>query len=261
MKQLKRLNNRKYNEAREIIIKSSPLINVDTSCMVCFGNTHVVCSAMWDTKVPHFLRGSRSGWITAEYGMLPNCSTERIQRESASGKISGRSQEIQRLIGRTLRSSVHLEKLPEGQILLDCDVINADGGTRTAAISGAYVALVLLLRSMLKKQMINSIPIAAHIAAISCGIVGGSAVLDLNYSEDSSAVADANFVLDKNFNIVEIQAAAERGLYSIEQFLEMMELAKIGVQKIVEQQNLFLQERCGLSFVEQLERNTAGRKE
>ncbi len=205
--------------------------------MIRFGNTHVLCTASVEERIPPFLRGKGQGWVTAEYGMLPRSTGERMRREAAAGKQSGRTQEIQRLIGRSLRAVVDLEKLGERQITLDCDVIQADGGTRTASITGAWVALRQAINDLLAKGLIEEDPILDHVAAISCGIFKGMPVLDLDYPEDSTAETDANFVMTGKGGIVEIQGTAEGEPFSEDNFAELMRLAKKGIGELVEMQS------------------------
>ena len=227
-----RPSKRKNNQLRELIIEPGYLVNNPFSCMIKLGNTHVICSATLDEEVPRFLRKSGKGWVTAEYGMLPRSTADRMKREASQGKQSGRTQEIQRLIGRSLRSVVNTAGLGERQIMIDCDVINADGGTRTASITGGYVALQLLVRDMINRRLIKENPLKAQVAAISCGIYKGEAVLDLDYPEDSEAEIDGNFVFTSDGGIVEIQASAESKTCSDEQFQEMLALAKDSMQKL-----------------------------
>ena len=196
------------------------------SCLVKFGDTHVLCTASVDEKVPPFLRNTGLGWVTAEYGMLPRATHERTDREAAKGKQSGRTQEIQRLIGRALRAVVDRAALGERQIKIDCDVLQADGGTRTASITGGYVALFLACKQLVELGVIKSIPLTDSVAAISCGIFNGTCVADLDYAEDSKAGADANFVLTGSGKLIEIQGTAEESPFSEEQFLELLQLAK-----------------------------------
>ncbi len=206
------------------------------SCLICVGNTHVICTASVDEKVPPFLRGAGRGWVTAEYGMLPRATHSRMDREASRGKQSGRTQEIQRLIGRSLRAIVDLEKLGERQIKIDCDVIRADGGTRTASITGAWVALSLAVENLMQKGLITGMPLRDQVAAISCGLVAGEALADLDYNEDSNAETDANFVLTASGGIVEIQGTAEQHPFSDSQLMDMMALAKKGCQQLFEMQ-------------------------
>jgi ribonuclease PH len=202
------------------------------SCLAKFGNTHVLCTATIEEKAPPFLKGSGKGWVTAEYGMLPRSTHTRTDREAAKGKQSGRTQEIQRLIGRSLRAVTDLTGFGERQIRLDCDVIQADGGTRTAAITGSYVALYLAFKFMKEMGAVKQIPLTDAVAAISCGIREGQCVLDLDYEEDSSAEADANFVLTGSGGIVEIQGTAEKTAFSEEQFLQLLKLARHGIGEL-----------------------------
>ncbi|MGB1540217.1 MAG: ribonuclease PH, partial [Rickettsiales bacterium] len=204
------------------------------------GHTRVLCTATVEEKVPPFLRGSQKGWVTAEYGMLPRSTNSRMGREAARGKQSGRTQEIQRLIGRSLRSVVNLSALGERQVIVDCDVIEADGGTRTASITGGYVALHLALQGLVDKGLLAALPLEDHVAAVSCGIYRGTPVLDLDYDEDSNAEADANFVLTAKGNIVEVQGTAEESPFSEDAFHAMMTLAKKGVAELVALQNAAL---------------------
>ena len=227
-----RPSERKNNELRniELFTKVSPY--AEGSCMAKFGNTHVMCTASVDTKLPPWLRNSGKGWITAEYGMLPRSTHSRMDREVSKGKASGRTHEIQRLIGRSLRSVVDLKKLSDIQIKIDCDVIQADGGTRTTAITGAWVALYEAINFLLKTGKINENPISDQVAAISCGIRENEEILDLDYEEDSDAETDGNFVLTEQNGIVEIQATAEKNPFNKQQFLNLLDLAEIGTKKI-----------------------------
>ena len=202
------------------------------SCLARFGDTHVLCTASLEEKVPPFLRNSGNGWVTAEYGMLPRSTHTRTDREAARGKQSGRTQEIQRLIGRSLRAVTDLTALGERQIRIDCDVIQADGGTRTAGITGSYVALHRALSGLVSQGLLASLPLVDSVAAISCGISGGTAVLDLDYAEDSSAETDANFVLTGSGKIIEIQATAEGAPFGEEDFATMLHLARAGIAEL-----------------------------
>jgi ribonuclease PH len=206
------------------------------SCLVKFGDTHVLCAASLEDKPPPWLRGQGRGWVTAEYAMLPRATLTRTRRESTSGKPSGRTQEIQRLIGRSLRAVVDLPVLGERQITVDCDVLQADGGTRTAAITGAWVALHDCLAWMRQRSIVKEIPLKDHVAAVSCGIVGGEIVLDLDYAEDSTAHTDANFVMTGKGGLVEVQGTAEGVPFSEEELLGMMRLARNGIANLVELQ-------------------------
>jgi ribonuclease PH len=207
--------------------------HAEGSCLVRFGDTHVLCTASLEEKVPPWLKGGGKGWVTAEYGMLPRATHERTRREAASGKQSGRTQEIQRLVGRSLRAVVDLVALGERQITLDCDVLQADGGTRTAAITGSWVALFDCLKWMEQRAMFKAWPLKDHVAAISCGIHGGVPVLDLDYPEDSSAATDANFVMTGQGGIVEIQGTAEGEPFSQDSLMELLGLARKGIAELV----------------------------
>jgi ribonuclease PH len=203
------------------------------SCLARFGDTHVLCTASIEERVPPFLRNTGSGWVTAEYGMLPRATSTRTDREASRGKQSGRTQEIQRLIGRSLRAVTDLKALGERQIRIDCDVLQADGGTRTAAITGSYVALHVALQKLVAGKLIAAMPLTDAVAAVSCGIHNGTAVLDLDYVEDSAAHADANFVLTGTGGIVEVQATAEQSPFDETRFARMLELAHKGIAELV----------------------------
>jgi ribonuclease PH len=227
-----RPSGRAPDEMRTITMEPGFTIHAEGSCLVSFGNTRVLCTASIEERIPPFLRGKGEGWVTGEYGMLPRATHTRGNREAAKGKQSGRTQEIQRLIGRSLRAVTDLKKLGERQIVLDCDVIQADGGTRTAAISGAWVALRLAVDTLIAKELISEDPIMQKIAAVSCGIFNGTPVLDLDYDEDSNAGADANFVLTSDGKIAEAQATAEGECYDEEGLLRLLRLARIGCTQI-----------------------------
>ncbi len=227
-----RPSNRAPNQLRPISLEPGVARYAEGSCLAKFGNTHVLCTASVDEKVPPFLRNTGLGWVTAEYGMLPRATHERTDREAAKGKQSGRTQEIQRLIGRALRAVVDRKKMGEVQIKIDCDVLQADGGTRTAAITGGYVALVLAMRHLMKTGKIASDPFTDSVAAISCGLYNGTAVLDLDYMEDSNAQVDANFVMTGTGGIVEIQGTAEHSPFSEAQFQELLRLARDGIAEL-----------------------------
>lgn len=236
-----RPSGRQINELRKIDIDLGVSKHAEGSCLVKFGDTHVLCTASVENRVPPWLRNSGSGWVTAEYGMLPRSTGDRMRREASSGKQSGRTQEIQRLIGRSLRAIIDLKALGEFQISVDCDVIQADGGTRTASVTGAWVALREAVNGLLSSRAIKSDPITGCVGAVSCGIYKGSAVLDLDYAEDSAAEADTNFVLTDKGGIVEIQATAETFPFSENKFSDLFALAQTGIQDInVIQKNLFL---------------------
>ena len=227
---------------REISFEKNVNIHADGSCLVKFGNTHVLCLATIDEKVPHWLKNTGKGWVTAEYGMIPRSTSERMSREAARGKQSGRTQEIQRLVGRSLRVAVDRVALGERQIIVDCDVIQADGGTRCASICGGWVALKLATNTLKRSGQIKFDPIIRHVAAISCGIVDGEQKLDLNYQEDSAAETDANFVMDDKGELIEIQCSAEKKPFSKEQFEILFSMASEGIKKIVEIQKSALNE-------------------
>ena len=223
-----RPSGRATNELRTISLEPGFSKYAEGSCLTKFGDTHVLCNASVDERVPPWMRNSGKGWVTAEYGMLPRSTHTRTDREAARGKQSGRTQEIQRLIGRSLRSITDLTALGERQIKVDCDVIQADGGTRTASITGAYVALHLALGKLVANGVLKSIPLTDQVVAVSCGIYKDVSVLDLDYPEDSNAQTDANFVLTGNGNIIEIQGAADESPFSRVQFLELLDLAEHG---------------------------------
>ena len=210
------------------------------SCLAKFGDTHVLCTASVEERVPPFLRNTGRGWVTAEYGMLPRSTATRTDREATRGRQSGRTQEIQRLIGRSLRAVTDLTRLGERQIRIDCDVIQADGGTRTAAVTGSYVALHLACQRLLSGALVPELPLPDSVAAISCGVIAGSAVLDLDYAEDSQAETDANFVLTGTGGIVEIQATAEGAPFDEPLFAEMLRLARTGVAELTRHQRVAL---------------------
>ncbi len=227
-----RPSGRTPDQMRSISIEPNFTVHAEGSCLVSFGDTRVLCTASIEEKVPPFMRGKGEGWITAEYGMLPRATHTRGSREAAKGKQSGRTQEIQRLIGRSLRSVVNLKALGERQITLDCDVIQADGGTRTASISGAWVALRIAVDKLIASGALKSDPIVTQVAAVSCGISSGTPVLDLDYIEDSSAEADANFVLTGDSKLAEVQATAEGATFDEEELLRLLRLARIGCSEI-----------------------------
>ena len=227
---------RSFSELRKISFEKNVNIHADGSCLVKFGNTHVLCLATIDEKVPNWLRNSGKGWVTAEYGMLPRSTNTRMDREAAKGKQSGRTQEIQRLIGRSLRSIVDLTNLGERQIKIDCDVIQADGGTRTASITGGFISLYLAVKKLKDNYNIQKPIIKNFIGAVSAGIIDGKPLLDLNYIEDSEAQVDANFVICENGEISEIQVTGEEFFFSDNQFNEIFRLAKKGINEIIELQ-------------------------
>ena len=227
-----RPSGRAADQMREIRLEPGFTRHAEGSCLVSFGHTRVLCTASVEEKVPPFLRGKGQGWVTAEYGMLPRATHTRGNREAARGKQSGRTQEIQRLIGRSLRAVVDLIALGERQIIIDCDVIQADGGTRTASISGAWVALCIAVDKLLAAKTLSIDPIRTQVAAVSCGIHDGTAVLDLDYDEDSQAGCDGNFVLTAEGSIVEAQVTAEGECYDEEGLLRLLRLARIGCSEI-----------------------------
>ena len=235
-----RPSGRATNELRPITLDTGVNKYAEGSCLIKMGETHVFCLASVEERVPPWMRNSGKGWVTAEYGMLPRSTGSRMGREATKGKQSGRTQEIQRLIGRSLRAVTDLAAMGEMQVTVDCDVIQADGGTRTAGITGAYVALYLAFQRMVGLGVLDKIPLIDEVAAISCGLYEGKAVLDLDYEEDSSAQADANFVLTGKQGIVEIQGTAEEKPFSPDQFDELMTLARKGIDELVVMQRQVL---------------------
>ena len=221
---------------RAVVLEPHATKYAEGSCLAKFGDTHVLCAATVEQRVPPWMRDSGRGWITAEYGMLPRSTAERTAREAARGRQTGRTHEIQRLIGRSLRAVTDLKAMGEVQVRLDCDVLQADGGTRTAAITGSYVALHLAMRRLTDVGLLDALPMTDQVAAVSCGIVAGRPVLDLDYAEDSTAQADANFVLTGRGNIVEIQGTAEETPFSADEFDAMMTLARKGVAALISAQ-------------------------
>lgn len=231
-----RCDGRQFDDLRKIKIKQGYLLNASGSCLIEMGNTRVICSASVEEKTMTFLKGTGKGWVTAEYGMLPASCNERIQREASKGKLSGRTQEIQRLIGRSLRSVVDTQKLGERTIWIDCDVIQGDGGTRTASITGGFIALALALQGLQKKKLISEIPLKDYVAAISVGMIGGKPMLDLCYQEDSKAEVDMNVVMTGSGKFVEVQGTAEGEPFSKQNMDDLMSLAKKGVAALVKLQ-------------------------
>jgi len=232
-----RPSGRALDQLRLVRLETGFSRHAEGSCLAKFGDTHVLCTASVEERVPSFLRNTGKGWVTAEYGMLPRSTHTRTDREAAKGKQSGRTHEIQRLIGRSLRAVTDLTAMGEMQIKLDCDVLQADGGTRTASITGAWVALYLAFQKLVEAGKLAAVPLIDNVAAISCGIYEGEAVLDLDYPEDSSAQADANFVLTGTGGIVEVQGTAEERPFSRTQFSQLLELAEKGVAELVALQN------------------------
>ncbi|GGF03186.1 ribonuclease PH [Stappia taiwanensis] len=233
-----RPSKRAADEMRAVTLERNVSKHAEGSCLVKFGDTHVLCTASLEERIPPWLRGQNRGWVTAEYGMLPRATGDRMRREASAGKQSGRTLEIQRLIGRSLRAVVDLQALGERQISVDCDVLQADGGTRTAAITGAWVALSDCITWMKTRDMLTRPVLKDHIAAVSCGIYNGTPVLDLDYDEDSTAETDANFVLTGSGGIVEIQGTAEGAPFSEEEFAQLLSLAKGGISRLVELQKM-----------------------
>ena len=227
-----RPSGRAFDQLRTVSLEPGFSRYAEGSCMVRFGNTHVLCTASVDETVPRFLKNTGLGWVTAEYGMLPRSTHSRTDREAAKGKQSGRTQEIQRLIGRALRAVTDRSAMGEKQIKIDCDVIQADGGTRTAAITGSFVALHLAFQHLMQIGALKTMPLTDHVAAVSCGIYKNTSVLDLDYAEDSTAQADANFVLTGQGGIVEVQGTAEERPFSEPQFMELLALARKGVTEL-----------------------------
>jgi ribonuclease PH len=235
-------NDRKNLELRKIEITTDFIKNADASCLIKSGDTHVVCTASIEEKVPRWLKGSGKGWVTAEYGMLPRSTHERMRRESSVGKVGGRTSEIQRLIGRSLRASMNLKLLGEYLITIDCDVLQADGGTRTASITGGFVALKKCIDLMIKRKQINHNPIKSYVAAISCGIVNGELLMDLDYAEDSQADVDSNYVMNDKGDIIELQLTGEQTTCSEEEFMKMLRHSKSSIAEIITLQKKALSE-------------------
>lgn len=232
-----REDGRAENQLRKIKITRNFNLYAEGSVLIEFGNTKVICTASVSEKVPPFLKGQGKGWITAEYSMIPRATGERNQRESAKGKLSGRTMEIQRLIGRALRTAIDLDKLGERTVTIDCDVIQADGGTRTTSISGGYIALTLAMKKLVNEGILAENPIISNVAAISVGIVGGTPMLDLKYSEDSAAEVDMNVVMNGEGRFVEVQGTGEEATYTRAELNELLDLAEAGINEIIELQN------------------------
>ena len=235
-----RPSGRAFDQLRDIVLETNVNKHAEGSCLARFGDTHVLCTASIEESIPPWLRNSGRGWVTAEYGMLPRATGSRMDREAARGKQSGRTQEIQRLIGRSLRAVTDLTAFGERQVRVDCDVIQADGGTRTAAITGGYVALHLAFQHLKEIGAIDKLPFTDQVAAISCGLYQGQAVADLDYAEDSTAQADANFVLTAAGGVVEVQGTAEDVPFSRKQFEELLDLAEKGVKELCQHQAVVL---------------------
>ncbi|MDX1950030.1 MAG: ribonuclease PH [Rickettsiales bacterium] len=234
---LNRASGRKFDELREVKIEKNTSEYAEGSCIISFGKTKLICTASIDEKTPPFLRNTGKGWVTAEYGMLPRSTHSRMEREAAKGKQSGRTIEIQRLIGRSLRAVMDLSKLGERQIIIDCDVINADGGTRTAAITGGFIALQQAVQKLLNKRVLKENPILDSVSAISCGIYNNVAILDLEYSEDVDAQVDANFIITGSGKMVEIQCTGEEASFTEDEFNQLLTLAKKGCAELKILQN------------------------
>ncbi|MHD0317868.1 ribonuclease PH [Fusobacterium ulcerans] len=232
-----REDGRKVDSLREIKITKDFNLYAEGSVLIEFGNTKVICTASVSEKVPPFMRGQGKGWLTAEYSMIPRATGERNQRESAKGKLSGRTMEIQRLIGRALRTAVDLDKLGERTITIDCDVIQADGGTRTTSISGGFIALALAVKKLMKDRVLSVNPIISNVAAISVGIVRGTPMLDLMYTEDSAAEVDMNVVMNGKGEFVEVQGTGEEATYTRKELNELIDLAEVGIKEIIRIQN------------------------
>jgi ribonuclease PH len=235
-----RPSGRAFDQLRDIQLETGVSRYAEGSCLAKFGHTHVLCTASVDTGTPRWLKGTGLGWVTAEYGMLPRATHTRMDREAARGKQSGRTQEIQRLIGRSLRAITDRAAMGEIQVKVDCDVIQADGGTRTAAITGSYVALYQAFASLVALGKLQSVPLTSPVAAISCGIWQGTPVLDLDYDEDSACQTDSNFVLTGSGGIVEIQATAEQEPFQEDEFAELLRLARKGIAELIQHQNAAL---------------------
>ena len=231
-----RPSGRELNQMRQVSIETGIQTHAEGSCLVCFGDTRVICAATLGERVPIFRRNSGLGWVTSEYAMLPRSTHTRSRRERSDGRISGRSQEIQRLVGRSLRSCVDFAAMGERQVIVDCDVLNADGGTRCAAVTGGWVALRLAIDRLLETRKINSDPLVNQIAAVSCGIYAGQVLLDLDYEEDSEAETDANFVMNRDGNWIEVQCTAEGSPFNDERLGGLLSLARSGIEKLFDLQ-------------------------
>ncbi len=231
-----RPSGRSADALRDVTIETGISRHAEGSCLIRMGETHVLCTASLEENVPPFLRKSGLGWVTAEYGMLPRATTTRNRREASAGKQQGRTVEIQRLIGRSLRAGIDRVALGERQITVDCDVLQADGGTRCAAITGGWVALRIAINKLMAAGTIKSDPLTAHVAAVSCGIYGGQPVLDLDYAEDSNAGTDANFVMTDSMGLIELQGSAEGATFSRREFVSLMDLAEKGIAALVQKQ-------------------------
>ncbi len=240
--ELLREDNRKNDEIRQVNVHTNYTIYAEGSVMIEMGNTKVLCTASVNEKVPPFLRGQGKGWLTAEYSMLPRATQERNIREAAKGKLSGRTMEIQRLIGRSLRACVDLEKLGERTVTVDCDVIQADGGTRTASITGGYIALAIAIERMLKEGRLNETPMIANVAAISVGVVSGEILLDLKYTEDFAAEVDMNVIMNSKGEYVEVQGTGEEATYTRDELNRLLDYAEKGIRELFEIQEASIKE-------------------
>ncbi len=234
---MKREDGREYNELRNVKITTNYIMHPKGSCLIEFGNTKVICTATVTDKVPPFLKGKGQGWITAEYSMLPAATNERNMRESAKGKLTGRTMEIQRLIGRALRAAIDLKKLGERTVTIDCDVIQADGGTRTASITGGFVALGVAVKKLIEEKALAQTPIVGNVAAVSVGIVNGTAVTDLMYTEDSAAAVDMNVVMNDKNEFIEIQGTGEEATFTRAEYNALIDLAEAAIKELVKLQN------------------------
>ena len=223
---------RKNDEMREVRVTKNYIMHPEGSVLIEFGNTKVICNATVEEKIPPFLRGSGTGWITAEYSMLPRATNNRVQREASKGKIAGRTMEIQRLIGRALRSSIDLGKIGERTIIIDCDVIQADGGTRTASITGAYLAMELAIEKLIDERKLNEIPIISKVAAISVGKIKNEILLDLEYEEDSKADVDMNIIMNDKGEFIEIQGTGEEATFTQDDLMKFIEVSKNAFEKL-----------------------------
>ena len=233
---MQRPSKRQPDQMRDASFERNYTCHAEGSVLVCFKNTKVLCTASVEERVPHFLKGKGQGWVTAEYGMLPRSTNTRMGREAARGKQSGRTQEIQRLIGRSLRASVDLKKLGERQILIDCDVIQADGGTRTASITGAYVAMADAISRLVEQGLLSENPISRQVASVSVGIYEGEAILDLDYAEDSNAETDMNVVMDDQGGFIEVQGTAEGAPFSADEMTTLLAYAQKGIKELLQKQ-------------------------
>ncbi len=235
-----RPSKRNFNQIRQTTIKTNVNKNAEGSCLIKCGDTHIICTATLEESVPQFMRKTGLGWVTAEYAMLPRSTNSRMKREASRGKQGGRTLEIQRLIGRSLRACIDRVLLGERQIIIDCDVIQADGGTRCAAITGGWIALKQATDLLIRNGSIKETPVISHIAAISCGMLGEQAILDLDYEEDSNISTDANFVMNEHGAIVEVQASAEKKTFSRNEFEKLFDLAELGIRELIEVQKYSL---------------------